>query len=319
MAVAKRGPRAECVPLVRASKVQIVLNSTIATTSCRPLRPCEQCRPNPFEVAVRVALLLLVIGLTGASTGCQAMRPKDIVDWSPDQAVLPTAEFVGNSVKVSNIRNCDYRTADDYVVRHYDKTFDLSQVKSVDFFVVPFPEEPKLAHTMLSFGFEGNQHLGVSVEIRKRKGQTYDPVKGMMNEYQLMYVVADEHDLIGLRANYRKNDVYMYPGKATPEQCRALFVDVMHRVEDLSKKPEYYHTITNNCTTNIAKHINDIAPGRIKYDYRVLLPGYSDELAYELGLIDNSLPFEQTRERARITEVAYIVRDAPDFSTQIRR
>ena len=229
------------------------------------------------------------------------------------------ADFYGNMLTVHNIRNCEYRTETDYTVRHYDKTFDLNKIKEVDFIVVPFPVDPALAHTMLSFGFEDDQYVGVSIEVRKRKGQTYDPVQGMLNEYQLMYVVGDEHDLIGLRTNYRKSDVYMYPTKATPEQCRALFVDVMKRVDKLAKEPEYYHTITNNCTTNIARHINDIAPGKIKYDYRVLINGYSDQLAYDLGLIDTSLPFEQERERARITNAAYVARESPDFSKEIRR
>jgi len=272
-----------------------------------------------FRKTIRPLALLLLFALACVSTGCQAMRPKQVVDWSPDQAVLPTADFYGNMLTVHNIRNCEYRTEQDYTVRHYDKTFDLNKIKEVDFIVVPFPEEPALAHTMLSFGFEDDQYVGVSIEVRKRKGQTYDPIQGMLNEYQLMYVVGDEHDLIGLRTNYRKNDVYMYPTKATPEQTRALFVDIMKRVDKLAKEPEYYHTITNNCTTNIARHINDIAPGKIQYDYRVLINGYSDQLAYDLGLIDTSLPFEQVRERARITNAAYVARESPDFSKEIRR
>jgi hypothetical protein len=272
-----------------------------------------------FRTTKHALALLLLFAVACVSTGCQAMRPKQVVDWSPDQAVLPTADFYGNMLTVHNIRNCEYRTEQDYTVHHYDKTFDLNKIKEVDFIVVPFPEDPALAHTMLSFGFEDDQYVGVSIEVRKRKGQTYDPVQGMLNEYQLMYVVGDEHDLIGLRTNYRKNDVYMYPTKATPEQTRALFVDIMKRADKLAKEPEYYHTITNNCTTNIARHINDIAPGKIQYDYRVLINGYSDQLAYDLGLIDTSLPFEQVRERARITNAAYVARESPDFSKEIRR
>ncbi|HEY2839516.1 MAG TPA: DUF4105 domain-containing protein, partial [Pirellulales bacterium] len=130
--------------------------------------------------------LLALIALASASTGCQTMRPKSVADWSADQAVLPTADFYGNMLTVHNIRNCDYRTENDYTVNYYDKTFDLNKIKEVDFLVIPFPEDPALAHTMLSFGFEDDQYVGVSVETRRRKGQTYDPVKGMMNEYQLM-------------------------------------------------------------------------------------------------------------------------------------
>ena len=101
-----------------------------------------------------------------------------------------------------------------------------------------------------------------------------------------------------MRPEYRHVDVLLYRTTATPAQARALFVDVMKRVNQLHDRPEFYNTLTNNCTTNIVHHINTLAPGRIQYDYRVLLPGYADELAYELGLIDNSVPFAEVRRRA---------------------
>jgi len=265
-----------------------------------------------------LALLVLLLGTVPG--GCQSLRPSKTRDWSPDQAVLPRASVRGNLVMVHNIRNCQYRSTDDYTVRYYDKTFDLDKIRSVDFIVVPFPEMPSLAHTMLSFGFDDRDYLAVSVEIRKEKGETYNPIKGALRQYELMYVLGDEHDLIALRSNHRHNDVYMYRGRATPEQARRLFVDVIERVNKLDAEPEFYNTLTNNCTTNIARHVNDLSPNRIPLsDYRVLLPGYSDRLAYDLGLIDNSLPFEEARERARINRPAYAYRDSPDFSAGIRR
>jgi hypothetical protein len=173
---------------------------------------------------------------------------------------------------------------------------------------------------MLSFGFDDQDYVAVSAEIRKEKGETYDPVKALFGKYELMYVVGDEHDLIALRTNYRRNDVYLYHVRATQDQARRLFVDVMQRVNKLDAEPEFYNTLTNNCTTNIARHINEVSPHRIALaDYRVVLPGYSDRLAYHLGLIDNSRPFEEERERARINRVAYANRDSPDFSVRVRR
>jgi hypothetical protein len=142
----------------------------------------------------------------------------------------------------------------DYIVRHYDKTFDLNRLDSVDFLVVPFKEAPNLAHTMLSFGFGGNDYLVVSVEARMEEGQSYSPVKGLMRQYELMYVVADERDVIPLRTKHRDVDVYLYRTRATPEQARMLLVDMMARVNKLAFEPEFYDTFTNNCTTNIVPH-----------------------------------------------------------------
>lgn len=247
------------------------------------------------------------------------LQPSNDRQWSPDQAVLPTAELDGELVKVHNIRNCTYRTTDEYTVSHYDKTFNLADLQTVDYIVVPFPDMPNVAHTMLSFGFAGRDYLAVSVEIRKEQGESYDPIKGLLRQYEIMYVLGDERDLIGLRSNYRLNDVYVYRAKATPAQGRALFLDVMDRVNHLAAQPEFYNTITNNCTSNIARHINHLAPGTVPYDVRVLLTGNADRLAYDLGLLDTDQSFEETRLHARVNELAYIHRDSPDFSVQIRR
>jgi hypothetical protein len=192
-------------------------------------------------------------------------------------------------------------------------------LESVDFIMVPFKESTLLGHTMLSFGFAGDEHLAVSVEIRKEAGESFGALKGFFNQYEIMYVVGDERDLIGLRTNYRLDDVYVYPTQATPQKARELFVDVMTRVNKLADSPEFYNTLTNNCTTNIRNHINRLTPDRVPYDYRVLLPGCSDQLAYELGLLKTDGSFAETRRRSRTNYLAFLYRDRPDFSAKIRR
>ena len=158
----------------------------------------------------------------------------------------------------------------------------------------------------------------MSVEVRKEKGQQYSMKRALVHPYELMYVVGDERDLIQLRTNHWLEDVYVYRAKASPEDVRRLFVDVMQRANHLVDNPEFYKLLTNNCTTNIRRHVNDVSPGKIPYTYQVLLPGYSDKLAYELGLIDNSEPFERVKLQARVNALAYIYRDDPEFSTRIR-
>lgn len=249
----------------------------------------------------------------------ETLRPSNDRVWSPDQAVLPWAEFRGELVRVHNIRNCEYRTVDDYTVRHYDKTFDLRKIRSVDFLQVPFADTPAIAHVMLSFGFEDKDYLVLSVEIRKELGEKYSAAKGFFNQYELMYVLADERDVLWKNSIGWKCEVYLWRTKATPEQARDLCLDVLRRVNKLQTQPEFYNTITNNCTTNVRQHINRLAPDRVPYDYRVLLPGYSDKLAYELGLFATTLSYEEARAKARVNYQAYLHRDDPQFSQRIRR
>jgi hypothetical protein len=265
------------------------------------------------------------VGQTGAIGGIPSaglaspLAPSNDRNWEPSLAVLPYAEFDGDLVTVHNIRKCTYLTESDYVVWHYDKTLDLNDLESVDFIKVPFTGAPSLAHTMLSFGFRGGDYLAVSVEARLEQGEVYSPLKGALRQYELMYVVADERDVIQLRTEHRNVEVFMYPARVTPEQARAFFVSMMQRANKLRAQPEFYDTITNNCTTNIVQHINQLRPGRIPFDLRVLLPGRSDQLAYELGLLDTNISLEETRRRAKVNDLARRYQDSPDFSASIRR
>jgi hypothetical protein len=306
----------------------VVAHARSATSSLR--RPIVL----KLTTARRVATGALLTALSG-QVGCQSvperatplpwsvnadmesslanLMPSNNRDWSPDLAVLAYAEIDGNEVKIRNIRNCTYRADNEYVIKHYDRKFDLDKIRTVDFIVVPFKEAEGLAHTMMSFGFEGDKYVCVSVEARLEKGETYSPLLGSLRQLELMYVVADERDVILRRTFHRGVDVYLYQTKATPEQARQLFLDVVQRVNKLYREPEFYDTLTNNCTTSLKPFSIPL------WDPRVVLPGYSDRLAFELGWLDTTRSFEELKSAARITDRANAVAEGEDFSRAIRR
>lgn len=259
-------------------------------------------------------LLLAVLG-----AGYFAIRPSNDRDWAPDQAVLPWAEFAGRQVRVHNVRNLRYRSVSDYDLAYDDRTFDLDRLESAWFMVEPFAEFGGAAHTLLSFGFAGDEYVAVSVEIRKERGESFSPWKGLLRQFELMYVVGDERDLLGLRANHRHDDVYLYPVRAPRQRVEAVFVSMLERANRLRREPEFYNTLTSTCTTNIVRHVNELVPGRVPWSYKVLLPGYADELAYDVGLLATDLPFAEARRRFRINERAAAYADRDDFSAGIRR
>ncbi len=276
----------------------------------------------------RLAITLAAIAnLAGCVAVGKMIAPSNVRDWEPDQAVLPYAEFRGGQIVVHNVRSCRHLDADAYVLAHEDRTYDLAQLRGVDFIIFPFAGMPRLAHTMLSFEFAPPdaepqtppQHLVCSIEIRKEKGETYAAWKGSARQYELMYVLADERDAVEVRTNHRGEDAYLYRTTATPDQARMLLVDVLARTNELASRPEFYHTLTNNCTTNLVRHVNRIQPNRLAYDYRVLLPGYSDKLAYDEGLIAARGSFEETRAAAYLNPRALVAAGRPDFSQAIRR
>jgi hypothetical protein len=245
-------------------------------------------------------------------------RPSNNRDWVDEQRLLPRAEIDGDQLHIQHVRNARFFSYRDCIVEYYDQSYDLTKLRTVDFIMIPFADNRAIAHTMLSFGFDDGNQIGVSVEVRLEKGETYSAAVGLLGQFELMYVVADERDLLPVRPEHRGVDVLLYRSTATPKQARALLLDIMQRVNQLYDQPEFYDTLRNNCTTNIVRHINAIAPDHVPYDYRVILPGYADSLAYELGLIDNSLPFEETRRRAVISSKVLKYKDDPQFSTRIR-
>lgn len=266
----------------------------------------------------RYLLLGVPLALALAALAWGTTDPSNQRDWVPNLAVLPYAEFEGDLVRVHNIRNTTYATPDSYTPAHYDRTFDLGRLETLWFLVEPLSKRGTVAHTLLSFGFEGPEYVAISVEARKERGESYHFLKGLFRRYELMYLVADERDVIRLRTNYRHDEVYLYPIKASPESIRELFVAMLSRANQLRQRPEFYNTLSSNCTSNIVAHVNSLSPRRVPFSLKRLLPGYADRLAYSLGLIDTDLPFEQARSRFRINERALEYGESPEFSIRIR-
>lgn len=247
-----------------------------------------------------------------------SIYPSNDRDWSPDQSRLPQATIDGRMVLLNNVRDITYRSATDYDPAWFDAAYDLDRLQSLWFMVEPFGAMGA-AHTLLSFGFSDGSRLCVSVEIRKEKGESFSAFLGLLRKYELMYVVGTERDLIGLRAAHRKHEVYLYPVKAPKEKIEKLFVSMLNRANALEKRPEFYNTLTNTCTTNLVRHLNEVAQKAVSpWRLPILLPGHSDQLAYDHGLIDTDLPFDAAKKAFNISEQARKYAGSVKFSQRIR-
>lgn len=241
-------------------------------------------------------------------------------NWNSDQKILADITFVGEKVLVKNARNFDYKSPTDYTEGYYDATYDLTKLTRAWYIIEPFGERDGPAHTMLTFDFSDGQHVAVSVEIRKEVGESFDAIKGLLRQYEIVYMVGDERDLIRLRSNYRRDTVIMYPLDIPAENLPKFFVSVMQRAQKLSVEPEWYNTITNTCTTAIQDHANALltTEKQIPWSKQILLPKTSDEIAYSLDLIDTELTLEEARKYYTINERAMAADQDPDFSAKIR-
>ncbi len=246
-------------------------------------------------------------------------RPGGLPVWRPEQAILPEIHLEDPLVHIRHMRDFTFHSATTFTPAYRNHTYDLNQIVRVWYVVAPFTWDWRgPAHTLLSFGFADGQYVSVSVEARRAAGDPYMPWKGALRQYDLMYVIGTERDLIGLRAVTWHDPVYLYPIRATPEQIRAVLVSMLQRAQRLAAEPEFYNTVTNNCTTNILDAVNGIATPPIPYGLQILLPGYSDAVAYARGLIDTELSLAAARERFHITARAQAAIADPAFSTLIR-
>lgn len=274
---------------------------------------------NKITKRVLLALGILLIIFVGWQ---KWDKPSTSGNWQEQLAIASTAEFNGNIVTVKNIRNFRYSpTEADMHPGYYDKTYDITQIKKVWYVTEPFNENKVAGHTFVSFEFNNGDFLAISIEARKTKDQHYSVWQGMIHSYPLIYIATDERDVLLMRANLRKDKVYVYPVKLSkPENAGLLFVDMLKKMNDLLVHPVWYNTLFANCTSSIVEHINKLSPGRISiFSWQLWLTASADELALKHGLLDTNLSIEQAREKFNINEISESVGDVPSYSSEIRK
>jgi Domain of unknown function (DUF4105) len=267
----------------------------------------------------RVAFLILLAGFVIVLAWWLSLKPSNNANWQADVAETAWAEVDGNRVAIHNVRNCDYKAEFDYHCNWETRTFDLSKLRGLDI-ALTYWGSPWIAHPIITFDFGDDGHVPISIETRKVVGKGYSAILGFFRQYELIYIVSDERDLIRLRTNYRTGEeVYLFHTVATPQQARGLFLQYLDRINELHKTPEWYNALTNNCTTNIAVSEAAREGGRTPWDWRILLNGHSDEMMYEHHqLATDSLSLKALKERVHINAAARQADQDPNFSAKIR-
>ena len=273
-----------------------------------------------WSIFERIFLLTFIFVLVVWLAWWLSQTPSLYRDWNITESVLPEISFSWNTIEIKKLRNFKYSSTENFVQDYYNETYNLDEIESVYYIIEPFSDYDWPAHTMLSFGFEWWKYVSVSAEIRKEKWESFDPFLWLMNQYEMVYIIWDERDLVKLRANYRKDIVRMYPMNATKKQIQDLFSSVIHRADKLTKEPEFYNTFWNTCTTSILRHVNSLRTDKIdSLDMKVFLPSNSDRIAYKLWLINTNLSLEEARKYYEINELSEMFWDSEDYSEKIRK
>jgi Domain of unknown function (DUF4105) len=244
------------------------------------------------------------------------LKPSNDGDWNPDFARPAWGEIDGDLVTIHNVRHCDYQTELEFTCQWYTRPVNLNDIESLDLFM-NYWGSPLIAHTILSFHVREQEPIVFSIETRRQKGQIYSALLGFFRRFTLFSVVSDERDVVRVRTNFRHGeDLYLYRTTATREFARSLFLNYIGMVNQLHDHPQWYNAITHNCTTEIYT----LKSMRTQpYDWRILLNGKGDEMAYEKDMIvTGGLPFKELKHQAWINRVAKGADNSPDFSMLIR-
>ena len=244
------------------------------------------------------------------------IAPSHHREWRPEVAVMPRAFIEGDRVRLTGVRNFEYRSRNDFTVRHEEREIQLSHLTDIDFYV-SYWREGLVGHTFVSFIFDNAPPLSISIETRPEVGEGFDPIASLFKQFELIYVVGDERDIVGVRTNHRNETVYLYRLNTALANKRKLLTIYLERINELADRPEFYHLLSNSCTINIIRYAN--AAGRAgRFDIRHLFNGLIDSYLYHSGRIDTTLPFDELRRRSLINAAAQAAGDAPDFSQRIR-
>lgn len=245
------------------------------------------------------------------------LQPRNDRQWQPDVAQTAWAEIGDDEVVLHNVRNCDYRTETDYTPRWETRRVRLSQLTGVDM-AINYWGSPYMAHPIVSFQFADAPPVCFSIETRKEIGESYSAIGGLYRQFELIYIAADERDVIRVRTNFRKGeDVYLYRLTLPLARVRERFLEYAHSLNAMRDKPRWYNAVTTNCTTTI--RTQHPAGERVPWDWRILVNGKGDEMLFERGVLaTGGFSFAELKSRAHINERARAANDALDFSTRIR-
>lgn len=234
---------------------------------------------------------------------------------------MPLAVFDGDEVNIHNVRNFRHIDADTMQAAYYDLPLDVTEITTVDLFTSLFQgDRSPVAHLMLSFGTrDREQFVVLSIEARRQVGQEFNFITATTGQLELIYVLADERDIIDQRAVAREEKLLRFPIQLPPQEVQALFVALLRDANEVRRKPQIYNLFDNNCTTNLVKHAGPRLVGAIDRAALVAFPAFADVTLRRVGLIDDSLTVAEQRAQAEINTLALRYRDTPNYSRHIRR
>jgi hypothetical protein len=262
--------------------------------------------------------LLAVVVVCVATIILLVRTPSHDRDWEVGQEKLPRIVFDKDAFTIENLRDFTWTGPFEAKQNYITDAYKVSDIQGVDVVISHFAEFEGLAHIFLSFAFVDGRHVSISVESRREKGEKFSPFWGLLDQYEMIYVVATDRDIIGLRTGHRNERVYIYPTKASKEKAQELFKRLAANINAIHAEPVMYNTLMHNCTNEVSREVEAMSTIDFPITYKTILPGFFDEVLYSVGVIDTSEPFEELR-RASLVNNALVDEEDEDFAVHVRQ
>jgi len=240
---------------------------------------------------LKVLLLVPLVVLLAVVLQAAAQRPSLDRGWDDDVRVLAGVELLADgTVRLTDIRDWRYR-GDSIVSRAYfDAGFDPADLVDVWMYEQILDRRGLIAHTFLVFEFDSSygptRWLGLSVETRRERGETYSLVGGVLRAFEVTHIWATEQDLVTRRVQHLDYPLTRYRLLLSAEQRARIFRRFAEETRELAIEPRWYNTVTRNCTSSLIRYVNEGRPGALPWDHSWILTGRVDDYLARLGYLD---------------------------------
>lgn len=221
--------------------------------------------------------------------------------WDEDVNVLAGVDFSADeTVTLAQIRDWQYSVNAIRSKSYFDASFDPNDIVAMWMYEQQLDPSGLIAHTFVVFEFDESyeraRYLGLSVETRRERGETYSIIGGALRSFEITHIWATEEDLVTRRVQFLNYPLTRYRLEIPAAYRSRIFLKFAEETRSLASQARWYNTISNNCTSSLIKFVNASEPGAIPLHHSYVLTGKVDDYLEELGYKTSNDSLHVTRD-----------------------